>query len=160
MRVTLLDFSHLPFNFPRDSSSSNRKSKLLIPSNFSNQDILLDLIMTTSNTSQSLNDSNSVLSPSSLGCPDSPVHTTLSQPATSSSSATETSSVNPVTIPSVIPNKHSMTTRLKARIIKPIKKLYLAIQQTIETEPSCYSDAVKHPQWHKAMSEEYQAPQN
>ncbi|KAK0588898.1 hypothetical protein LWI29_006805 [Acer saccharum] len=62
----------------------------------------------------------------------------------------------PATPPLVSHNKHSMTTRAKNNIRKPIQKLNLHTQliSSADFEPTTVSQALKDPNWRKAMSDE------
>lgn len=57
-------------------------------------------------------------------------------------------------------NTHPMWTRFKDSIIKIVQCLYLIAQIVLETEPTCFTDAVKHEEWRKAIFAEFQALQN
>ena len=57
------------------------------------------------------------------------------------------------------PPTHSMTTRAKNNIRKPIQKLNLSTQlfHSCDVEPTTVTQALKNPKWRRAMSEEYDA---
>ncbi|PKU66764.1 Retrovirus-related Pol polyprotein from transposon TNT 1-94 [Dendrobium catenatum] len=58
--------------------------------------------------------------------------------------------------------QHHMTTRSKTGSLKPISRLNLLHQVAqLETQnvPTSYSEAIKHPEWHQAMAEEFAALQ-
>ena len=54
---------------------------------------------------------------------------------------------------------HRMTTRSQNGVFKPKKQLYLATKFPLPepVEPSCITQAMKHPQWQAAMSAEFNA---
>ncbi|GAA0152880.1 transmembrane signal receptor [Lithospermum erythrorhizon] len=59
-------------------------------------------------------------------------------------------------------NTHAMTTRSKLGIVKPIQLLSLSTvsispHPPIQPVPTCYTEAMKSPQWHTAMTAEYNA---
>lgn len=75
-------------------------------------------------------------------------------------------SPTPTSNPSISPqqlnnlgNTHPMVTHLKAGITKPKKILCLLVKQTIDIEPSDYSQVVQSYHWRRAMFEEFQALQ-
>ena len=57
------------------------------------------------------------------------------------------------------PSIHSMTTKAKNNIRKPIQKLNLSTQLShlCDVEPTTVTQALKDPKWRRAMSEEYDA---
>ncbi|PKU71144.1 Retrovirus-related Pol polyprotein from transposon TNT 1-94 [Dendrobium catenatum] len=94
------------------------------------------------------------------------ISTTLPPPLEST-----TTSHSPTRIPSALnPDKpsikhtiqHHMTTRSKTGSLKPISRLnllhHVAPQET-QNVPTSYSEAIKHPEWRHAMSEEFAALQ-
>ncbi|RVW52539.1 Retrovirus-related Pol polyprotein from transposon RE2 [Vitis vinifera] len=72
-----------------------------------------------------------------------------------------TNSLPPTTQPDhhTTNSNHSMQTRAKNNIRKPIQKLNLHIQlsKPLDLEPTTPTQALKDPKWRKAMSEEYDA---
>lgn len=60
-----------------------------------------------------------------------------------------------------LPISHSMTTRSKNGLSKPKVPFTLTVVKSnsplAQTEPTSFSEAIKHPIWQKAMAEEFQA---
>ena len=92
---------------------------------------------TISLPSPEIQPTTSMLSPNTQPNTSIPVHNTTSQPL-------------PI---------HSMTTRAKNNIRKPIQKLNLSTQLShpCDVEPTTVTQALKDPKWCRAMSEEYDA---
>ena len=59
-----------------------------------------------------------------------------------------------VSPPSVVMNQHQMTTRLKAGIVKPNPRYALLTDKVASPEPRTLAEALKHPGWNAAMTEE------
>ncbi|PKU78648.1 Retrovirus-related Pol polyprotein from transposon TNT 1-94 [Dendrobium catenatum] len=113
-----------------------------------------------------------VLIPPSLATNPTPstVHTTTQithpvTPTTQQSPASTQNSSNSSMLPTVsaqpIPNppSHHMQTRLKSGIIKPKHILSLFTSAPTDSTPKTYAQAIKHPHWRQAMSEEFHALQ-
>ncbi|KAK0572019.1 hypothetical protein LWI29_024964 [Acer saccharum] len=105
----------------------------------------------TSNTSGILSSSNTVIAPTDIVV--APTDTVVAPLLASSQQPTHATS------PLESQNEHSMTTKAKNNIHKPIQKLNLHTQLNSLTdfEPTTMSQALKDPNWRKAMSEECNA---
>ncbi|XP_070021823.1 uncharacterized mitochondrial protein AtMg00820-like [Nicotiana sylvestris] len=58
---------------------------------------------------------------------------------------------------SIVPPMHGMVTRAQTGYLKPKRPFSFLATTLVSPEPSCYSQAAKDVNWHRAMSEEYNA---
>ncbi|TXG67249.1 hypothetical protein EZV62_008524 [Acer yangbiense] len=88
-----------------------------------------------------------------------PQHSQTQQPAPSDTSHSQSALNHPTQPPIIEPNQHTMTTRARNNIHKPIQKLNLSTQLSHHDslEPTTAAQALKCPKWRQAMSEEYDA---
>ncbi|PKU84004.1 Retrovirus-related Pol polyprotein from transposon TNT 1-94 [Dendrobium catenatum] len=119
--------------------SLNIPPSLLVPATHTTS----SLQQTSSSASETSQKTSSVTSPISP----TPTHNSNSSSSTSSSIQH---------LPTM--SKHPMTTRFRSGHLQP-KKIFDLQTSTVPVTPSCFSEAVKHEVWRKAMSLEFEALQ-